>query len=73
LADAAFGVAGDRLGFIHLPDGREPDVQHAVDGREEADVFSVRADARLGLVGVAEKDVARNKRRVVGRQRRRAE
>ncbi len=62
LTDAALAIVGDRLRVGQLAGGREPDVQHAVGGREKGDEFSVRTEPRLRLHRVAEQRCALNQR-----------
>ena len=59
-ADAALLVLGDRLGGVGIVDRADPDVEHAVDRGQVAELLAVGADAGGGLVGVAEQHAAGN-------------
>ena len=62
-ADAAAGIAGDRAGGGRVVSRGDPNIQHAVQGGEPAEVRAVRADLDGGFVGVTEKELTGDKGR----------
>ena len=67
-ADAALLVLGDGLGLREIADGRDPDVEHAVDAREIGDALAVGAQHRHRAIGVREQRAPREERRVGARR-----
>lgn len=63
LADAATTVVGHRLGRLGVAGRRQPDVQHAIDRCQPAQLLAVRRELGEGLVGIAEQLGARNQGR----------
>src|SRR5262249_53263337 len=60
-------------GLREIVDRRDPDIQHTINRRKEAEPFAVRADASLSLLRVTEQRVARDQWKIVelaGRVRR---
>ena len=59
-ADAARLVLGDGPGLRRVVGRGDPDVEHAIDGGDPAEVLAVGADLHVGAFGVAEQRVARD-------------
>jgi len=60
LADATGLVRGDRARLAQVVGRGDPDVEHAVDRGDPAQVAAVGADLHVGTLGVAEQGVARD-------------
>ena len=60
VADAALGVVGDGA-VVALAERANPDIQHAVHGRQVAELLAVGRDLRVGALGVSEEHRAGNK------------
>src|SRR3546814_577157 len=60
LADAAGVVVGDRARIGDVAGRCDPDVEHAVDRRDPAQVLAVGTDLHVGALGIAEQRVARD-------------
>src|SRR3546814_8289740 len=60
VADAARLVVGDRTRAGDVVGWCDPDVEHAVDRRDPAQVLAVGADLHVGALGIAEQRVARD-------------
>src|SRR5690606_20292436 len=59
-ADAAALVTGYGAGAVEVVGRRDPDVEHAVDRGDPAQVRAVGADLYVGALGVAEQRLARD-------------
>ncbi len=64
-ADAVVAILGHGAGQVGIAQRRDPDVQHTVERRQEAERHPVRADARVGPGRVGEQHIARNERDLV--------
>ena len=60
VVDAARLVVGDRLAGGRIAGRRDPDVHHAVDRRDPAQVPAVGTDLHAGAFGIAEQRIARD-------------
>ena len=60
--DAALAVAGEWLRIGEIVGRRDPDVEHAIERRDEADAPAIRTDLRRGARRIAEKQRTRNDR-----------
>ena len=66
VADAAGLVVGDRAAGGWIAGGRDPDVHHAIDRRDPAQVLAVRADLHARAFGIAEQRIARDQFHFLG-------